>query len=147
MNTVPTKKRVGPLVAAGAAIGTLVLAATTAFASGAATPPRPHFQRPAVFGVVSGVSGSTVRVAARDGTTYDVDVSGATLVRGFWKSTTTIAVADIKDGDRVVAFGNVSGTSVAATKLVDGPAAGEGHVHSRGDGRARHAERMVRLGR
>src|SRR4051812_5969848 len=71
---------------------------------------------PAVMGTVSAINGSTINVTAKNGTAYTVDASGATVL----KNGTSSQVSAITTGDVVVVLGNVSGTIVKATKIVDG---------------------------
>ena len=80
-----------------------------------------------VFGTVSAVSGNTLTVTAtnpKDSTTstYTVDASGATVLKG--DGTTkpaTSTLSAVAVGDTVMIQGTVSGTSVTAKTIVDGP--------------------------
>lgn len=66
-------------------------------------------------GTVTAVSGNTITITGDNGTSYTVDASGATVSKMM-----TIGVADIKVGDRIGAEGTLSGTNVAATRIMDG---------------------------
>ena len=77
-------------------------------------------QRPGVFGTVASVSGSTLTVTGKDGTTYTVDASAATATKGMGADATTLSISDIKTGDTVFVDGTVSGSNIAATKITDG---------------------------
>ena len=78
--------------------------------------------RPAVVGSVSAVNGTNITVASRGfgkntaTTTYSVDASSATIMKGNATST----ISDIVVGDNVVIQGTVTGTSVKATTIRDG---------------------------
>ncbi|HVY67811.1 MAG TPA: DUF5666 domain-containing protein [Patescibacteria group bacterium] len=115
------------------AAGTLALqthAADSAAANGGSSAQH-QFSPPAASGTVTAVSGSTLTVKdGRSGTVYAVDASGA-IIEKFSKpaatagqaakpAATTIAVADIAVGDSVMVQGTVAGTSITATKIVDG---------------------------
>ncbi len=68
-----------------------------------------------VEGTVSAVSGNTVTVTAKDGTSYTIDASSAKVSK-----VVDLQVSDIKVGDTIGAQGTVSGTSVTATHIMDG---------------------------
>lgn len=79
------------------------------------------FGKPGVFGTVSAVSGNTLTVAGRNGTTYTVDASSAKVMKAAsGAKPATAAVSDIAVGDSVMIGGTVSGTSVTATDIMDG---------------------------
>ena len=84
---------------------------------------------PGVMGSVSAINGTTLTVASRTfqrgttggtptsaTTTYTVDASNATVM----KDNATSTVSSIAVGDHVFVQGTVSGTSVTATKILDG---------------------------
>jgi hypothetical protein len=66
-------------------------------------------------GTVTSVSGSTITVTGKDGTSYTVNAGSATVSKQV-----DIAVSDIKVGDEIDAQGTVSGTTVTATRIMDG---------------------------
>ena len=79
--------------------------------------------RNGVFGTVTAVDGTTITVDGRQGTTtasttYSVDASNAKVIEG--PATSTASISDISVGDRVVVQGTVTGTSIAATTIIDG---------------------------
>jgi hypothetical protein len=91
--------------------------------------------KPAAVGTVTAISGSTLTVTDKQSnTTYTVDASNATITKVTAPSATTgtpttppakptettISVSGIAVGDTVMVQGTVSGTSVTATKIVDG---------------------------
>ena len=81
----------------------------------------PEGRGPGVVGTISAISGNTLTVAGKNGTTYTVDASGArvmTFARGQKPAASTLA--SLKVGDTVGVRGTVSGTSVTATSVVDG---------------------------
>jgi Domain of unknown function (DUF5666) len=87
--------------------------------------------QPGVSGTVSAISGSTITLLGRDGkTTYSVDASSAKISKtssastGTKPTTTTVAISDILVGDSIGVQGTVSGTSVAATTIMDGKFSG-----------------------
>lgn len=74
-----------------------------------------------VAGIVSAISGNTISVIGRMGTstattTYAVDATNAK----FYKDKATTTIASIVVGDKVLVEGTVSGTSVTATAIYDG---------------------------
>lgn len=104
-----------------------VLVALTPFAVSAQALPRHHggpggkrFAPPAVMGTVSAVSGSSITVAGKNGTTYTVDGGTAQITKIVSGARTTIAVGDVQSGDTLTVFGTVSGTSVTAQRIIDG---------------------------
>ena len=76
--------------------------------------------KPGMIGTVASVSGTTITITGKDGTTYTVDASGATLTKGMGPDAKTIAITDIATGDTVGVAGTFSGTTVTATKVIDG---------------------------
>jgi hypothetical protein len=95
-----------------------------------------NFQRqPGVSGTVSAISGSTLTLLGRDGTTtYTIDASNAKVSKlgtpataGTQPTSTTIAVSDILVGDSLRVQGTVSGNSVTATQIMDGKFGGNGN--------------------
>ncbi len=79
--------------------------------------------KPAVFGTVSAVSGTTLTVAGKQGfgttatnVTYSVDASKATVTKNNASST----LSAVAVGDTVFVQGTVTGTSVSATTIRDG---------------------------
>jgi hypothetical protein len=77
---------------------------------------------PGVFGTVSAISGDTITLTSKGygstatPKTYTVDATNATVT----KSGAASSVSAIAVGDTLMAQGTVSGTSVAATKIMDG---------------------------
>ena len=99
-------------------------------------------QRPGVFGTVTAISGTTLRIESTTGgmrptngksgassqssstattQTYTVDAANATVSKAGSAST----FSAISVGDRVMIEGTVSGTNVAATAIRDGQPSGE----------------------
>lgn len=76
---------------------------------------RMHGRGPGIFGTVSAVSGDTITVTGKNGTTYTVNASGATVDK-----IVQLKVGDIKVGDTVGVQGQVSGSSVTANHIMDG---------------------------
>lgn len=72
---------------------------------------------PAVSGTVSSVSGTSITLAAKNGTAYTVDASAAKIMKG--KGTAATA-ADVQAGDAIAVFGTSTGTSISATMIFDG---------------------------
>jgi riboflavin synthase alpha subunit len=70
---------------------------------------------PGVMGQVSAINGNTLTVTGKNGTTYTVDASGATVSK-----TSTVSVGDIKVGDTIGVMGSVTGNSVTAKNILDG---------------------------
>lgn len=90
------------------------------------------FTPPAAMGSVTAISGNTITITdKKSGTVYTVDASGAVVEKmptetsGSSSSTTrptptTISVSGISIGDNVMVEGTVSGTSITATRIMDG---------------------------
>ncbi len=77
------------------------------------------FMNRSVFsGKVTAVSGSTVTML-RGKTSYTVDLTSATITKGFGKNSTSLSNGDIKVGDRVTAVGTLTGTNITAKTLSD----------------------------
>jgi len=120
------------VLAAGAVLVAVPVFAAGRFKSTSGVP------RPALIGIVTAISGTTLTVAAmvpkmygmRGGATstlatataYTVDASSATVTSGFGTTTTAVALSSVAVGSRVAVSGTVSGTSVAATKIALIPA-------------------------
>jgi len=86
------------------------------------------------MGTVTAVIGSTITATGWNKTAYTVNAGAAKLTKGLGKDAATIALSDIKVGDRISAVGAVSGTTVAATSVRDlGQAKPGVHAH-RGSG-------------
>ena len=80
------------------------------------------------------VNESTISATGWNKTVYSINVGTAKLTKGLGKDAATIALSDIKVGDRISAVGAVSGTTVAATSVRDlGQAKPGVHAH-RGSG-------------
>ena len=92
--------------------------------------------RPAVFGTVSSVTGSTIVVSARGfgpntaSTTYSVDASNAVI----FKNNATSSISSVAVGDSVFVQGTVSGTAVTATTVRDGMLMMNGQANGRKGG-------------
>jgi hypothetical protein len=79
--------------------------------------------RNGIFGTVTTVSGTMLTIDGRQGTstastTFSVDATNAKIIKG--PATSTASISDISVGDRVVVQGTVTGSSVAATTIIDG---------------------------
>lgn len=125
-------------VAAIAGIGTMLAgvasaqdaASTTSTASSTST----GFHReggmrvPGVFGKITAINGTTLTVVDdRDSAkTYTVDASAAKVLKSTAEGTapTTVTLSDLALSDMVAIRGTVSGTSVTATEIMDGPFGG-----------------------
>jgi hypothetical protein len=116
-------------IGAGAGISALVSAQTSSSAGAKSGMHMMGRGGPGVMGTVSSVTGTTILVAAKDGTTYTVDASGAKFLKRTDSDTppTTpptpppgATIADIKVGDTVGIKGTVTGTSVKAEMVMDG---------------------------
>lgn len=76
---------------------------------------------PHVHGTIESISGSTLVVTGKDGTTYTVDASNATIKTAAEGGTlTTGSLADLATGDKIGVRGDISGTSVSATEIMEG---------------------------
>ncbi len=72
---------------------------------------------PVVAGTLSAVNGSSLTVSTKSNVTYTVDASSAKIVQG----KNTVSVSGLTVGDSVVVQGAVSGTSIAASSVIDQP--------------------------
>ena len=122
----------------------LLIAGTASAATVTSAPPswggqNGHGMRPAVFGSVTAISGTSLTVESKgfgqNATTadYTIDASSATVTKDGAAST----VGAVAVGDMVMVEGTVSGTSVAATAVRDGmPKGGPGMGRGRMPGGA-----------
>jgi hypothetical protein len=74
-----------------------------------------HGKKPGVHGTVVSVSGNTITLSDKDGKTYTVDATNATVSK-----MTTSTVSQIAVGDTLGVQGTVSGTTVTATDIMNG---------------------------
>lgn len=70
----------------------------------------------AAVGTVSAVSGDTITLTGKNGTTYTIIATNATVT----KNGASSSVGDISNGDTLIVQGTVSGTTVTATTIRDG---------------------------
>ncbi len=91
-------------------------------------PGKGHGRGPGVVGTVSALSGNTLTVLGKDGTSYTVDATSAKVSKSVSGAKPTDAtVSAIAVGDTVGIQGTVTGTSVVANHIMDGiPPMGEG---------------------
>ncbi len=73
-----------------------------------------------VGGTVTQVSGNTITLTGKNGTTYTIDATGATITKVTAESKTTINVSQIAPGDTLMVMGTVSGNNVTAKTIIDG---------------------------
>lgn len=91
------------------------------------------FRGHGIHGTVSAVSGTTLTVTAtnpKDSTTstYTVDASSAKVVKGDGTTKPTDStISSVTVGDTVMVDGDISGTSVTAKMIIDGPMPQFGH--------------------
>jgi hypothetical protein len=74
---------------------------------------------PGIFGTVTAVNGATITILSgrpSSTATYSIDATNATVI----KNATTSTTLNIAVGDVILAQGTASGTSVAATRIIDG---------------------------
>jgi len=71
--------------------------------------------QPVVGGTVSAISGNTLTLGTKAGTSYSVDASAATVI----KQGATSTLAAIAAGDAVVVQGAVNGTAITASSILD----------------------------
>ncbi len=128
-----TLKRIGiPVAAVIASVGlgfagiTSAQTAPAAAATGTAHMRGMGRMRPAAVGKVTAISGTKITVSSTNPkdntvTTYVVDASAATVEKGSAGVTPAAAtLTDISVGDTVMVQGTTSGTSIIATKILDG---------------------------
>ncbi len=73
--------------------------------------------QPVVAGTVSTLSGSILTITNNGSTSYTVDTTNARFIKAGVSGSSTIS--DVVTGDHVIVQGSVSGTSVAATTIID----------------------------
>ena len=69
----------------------------------------------AAEGTVASIDGSSINLNGNNQVAYIVDTSKAKIMAG----RSTLALAEVKSGDSLRIFGSLSGTSIAATKIID----------------------------
>lgn len=113
------------LITSAAGVALLAAGAVPAFAA-----PKTGVHPGGISGTVSAVSGSTITLAGTNGTSYSVNASAASLLKGVSNAKPTkITLNDIKVGDAVAVMGPVSGTTITARVIFDGPVpAGARHM-------------------
>jgi len=119
------------LIGAGAgALALALVAVGTASAAGVTG----QFTKPAAMGTVSAVNGDSITLTGKNGTTYTVDASNATVTKsspgpnGVKGTSATIAVSQIQSGDTLSVSGTTSGDSITATQIRDGKFMGRGRM-------------------
>ncbi len=70
-------------------------------------------------GAVTAVNGSIITIAGMNKTVYTIDASGAAITKGMGSTSTTLAITDVKVGDKVFAIGAITGTNIVATSVRD----------------------------
>lgn len=91
--------------------------------------------KPAAMGTVSSVSGNTITLTGKNSAVTTVDASNATITKftpgtaGAKGTSATITISQIQVGDNLVVQGTTTGSSVVATKIMDGKFMGRGFGH------------------
>ena len=70
-------------------------------------------RRPIAFGTVKSVQGSTIQIAAQDGTVTTVTTDTKTVI----EKTVAGAVADVQPGQRITVMGSQTGGDLVATQI------------------------------
>ena len=91
-------------------------------------------QRPTAMGKVTANNGSSLTITDNKGTTYTIDISGASITKGYGTSSVTLQASDIKVNDQIRVTGTLSGTNVTATKVMVGGGFGRGQNGARRPG-------------
>ncbi|HEX7724603.1 MAG TPA: DUF5666 domain-containing protein [Candidatus Paceibacterota bacterium] len=89
---------------------------------GGARPPVKGNGQPVVAGTVSSVNGTSVTITTASNTSFVIDASNATVMKGGSASTASA----IATGDFLIVQGVVNGSSVTASSIIDGKAAPQG---------------------
>jgi hypothetical protein len=76
--------------------------------------------RPGMGGAVAAINGTTITITGQNGSIYTVDTAKAKITRGFGPNTETLALTDIKVGDKIGIIGTISGTNITAKTIIDG---------------------------
>ena len=122
-------------VAVGLAVGGGAIAGAATGSPTSTTEPTTHAEGPGehdglgstppvAFGTVATVGADSFTLTSHDGATVTVNVSGTTTYVD--AAVTTPSFADVKVGERVAVVGNISGNTVAATKVAVGGMGGHG---------------------
>ncbi len=125
------------LMTGGAIAGiTTIASAQTATTATQTQGTRPN-KGPHVHGTVTAINGTSITITdEHDSATYTIDASAATFKKAaVGAAPTTVTIADIKVGDEVSAMGTLSGTTLAATEVMDGRFGGHGMGGPGGHGR------------
>lgn len=72
-----------------------------------------------VAGVVTSINGNSITLTGKDNVVYVVDATSATIKKG--SATTTVDISQIHSGDKLFVRGTVTGTTVIAKGITDGP--------------------------
>ncbi len=94
---------------------------------------------PVVGGTVTAINGSTVTITNKSNVTYTIDGSAAVVVKGNVSS----SLSAVAVNDNVLVQGNVSGTSVTASTILDQGAATSAGTSSAGPGNSTTAHLNV----
>jgi len=125
----------GAVLTLGLGAGALAFADTPVASTSTSQPASMH--QPGVGGTVTAVSGNTITVTGKDGTSYTIDASAAAITKD-----ETVAVADVAVGDTITADGTVNGTSVTATNIHDGKMTAGGFGGRGPDGMGRGCDHL-----
>lgn len=103
------------------AVGTAIVADGTSNSDGSLSAVRVTIQVPRLDGQVTAVSGTSITISGRDGTTYTVDASGADYVNA---DGSAAAASAVKAGVSIAAEGTLSsdGKTLTALRIVVMPA-------------------------
>ena len=71
--------------------------------------------QPVIAGTISAINGSIVSITNNSSSTYAIDVTNAKISQG----PKTITVSTLKVGDKIIAQGTISGTSMTASSVID----------------------------
>lgn len=115
----------GAALAGGAIAGaaSLANAATSSASTGSGAPAMMQFHGPhgaGIAGTVASISGTTLTVTGKDGTSYTVDAANAKVMKMVNGAPTTETVSNIAANDTVMVRGTVNGNSVTATTIMNG---------------------------
>lgn len=118
------------LLVGGAAVVSLIFASPVLADTATSSTPASHttgtalkhrivgtaVHKPMVSGTVTAITGNSITLLGKNGTTYTVDATNAKVI----KNKVTITVSAIAVGDTLVVSGTTTGSSVVATGIRDG---------------------------
>ncbi len=111
--------KVGDIIMAQGTVNGTNVTATTVFDGKPIIGKRNQGNFPGVMGIVTGISGTTISLTAKDNTLYSIETTSATVIEKGIPPVKT-QLSEIAVGDTLMIRGVVNGTHVTAEKIFDG---------------------------